>query len=98
MKQSKDRPKDRMFEDLAQLAGGTVNMLTGLTRQIKEDIRSRVDELAVTLDLVPRADFERLEAMVIKLREEQEKLKAQLKGKKPAPAPRSKKARPKAKK
>ena len=45
------------------------------------------------MDLVPREDFERLEAMVIKLREEQEELKKQFPQKKKATA--KKKAAPK---
>lgn len=67
--------RERILEDLSQLAGGAVSLASGLGRQIKTEIRSRVDEMILKMDFVPRSEFERLEAMVQKLREEQEKMK-----------------------
>lgn len=55
------------MDDIAQLAGGAAGLLSGVQQQIHEDIKTRVDEMATRLDLVPREDFERLEAMVDKL-------------------------------
>lgn len=61
------KPESRILDDLARMAGGAVNIVSGLSQQVREDLRSRADEMAVRLDLVPREDFERLEAMVLAL-------------------------------
>ena len=59
--------KNRVFDDIARVAGGAVSIASGLTKQVKEEIRSRVDEMATKLDLVPREDFLRLENRVAAL-------------------------------
>lgn len=69
---------EKIFDDLAQLAGGAVSLAGGMAKQIKAEIRARVDEALLKMDCVPRAEFERLEAMVQKLRQEQEELKKSL--------------------
>lgn len=63
--------RDKILDDIARVAGGSVSVLAGLRQQISEDIRTRVDEMAQRMDLVPRADFERLETLLIQAREEQ---------------------------
>lgn len=85
--------KEKILDDLAKLAGGTVSVLSTVRKQAGDDIKARVKDAVAKLDLVPREDFERLEAMVIKLREEQEELKKQFPQKKKATA--KKKAAPK---
>lgn len=96
------QPKDKVLDDLARMAGGTVSVLSGLSKQIREDIRARIEEMADQLDLVPRQDFERLEAMLVKARQEQDKLikriEALEKGAKPAKPPAKKPAPKPAKK
>ncbi len=71
-----------MFDDLARFAGGAMSVMSGVTRQVREEIRARVDEMATRMDLVPREDFERLELMIAAL----EKRIAALEGKKQARA------------
>jgi BMFP domain-containing protein YqiC len=66
--------KEKLLDDIAKVAGGTVSAVTGLHRQIKDEVRARVDETAQRLDLVPREEFEKLEAMLVKAREEQDSL------------------------
>lgn len=71
--------REKIFDDIARVAGGSVSVLSGLQRQIREDVRSRIDELALKMDWVPRSEFERLEAMVVKARKEQETLEKRVK-------------------
>ena len=61
----------KVFDDIAKVAGGAVNVMSGLSAEIKNEVRARVDELAHRLDLVPREDFEKLEAMLTEARKEQ---------------------------
>jgi BMFP domain-containing protein YqiC len=91
------RSKERLLDDIARLAGGAVGSLGQIGGQIKGDLRSRVDDLALRMDLVPREEFERLEAMFSESRIQQaemiariEKLEAQL-SKKTKPAATDKK-------
>lgn len=60
-------PNEKILDDIARVAGGAVNILSGLQIQMREDIRSRIEDAAARLDLVPRPDFERAEAMIKKL-------------------------------
>ena len=64
--------RERILDDVARVAGGAVNVLSGLQKQIRDEIRTQIEDVAARLDLVPREDFEKLEAMLTKAREEQE--------------------------
>ena len=70
--------KDKILDDVARVAGGAISAFSGLSRQIKDEIRVRIDELAQRLDLVPRDEFERVELMLFKAREEQNRLSERL--------------------
>ena len=70
--------RERILDDVARVAGGTVSVLSGLQKQRKEEIRTHIEDAAAKLDLVPREDFERLEAMIGQAREEQEKQKKKI--------------------
>ncbi len=74
------RPKldPRFLDDIARVAGGAVNIVSGLQNQLREDVRSRMDSLADRADLVPREDLERAEAMLQKLRQRVDALEARL--------------------
>jgi len=77
--------REKILDDVARMAGGTVSVLSGMHGQAREDLKTRIEEIADRLDLVPRTDFERLELMLIEARQEQEEMKkriAALEGKK----------------
>jgi len=82
------KPDPKIFDDLSRVAGGAMNVFSAFREQILCDIKTRVEEAASRMDLVPRDDFERLEAQVKTL---QKKIDA-LEGKKPAAAAAPKKA------
>lgn len=87
--------KARILDDLAQMAGGTMSVFSGLREQIKSEIKSRVDEMAERLDLVPRADFDALQDMLKESRLKQEDILKRLEAleKKPAAKPVKKAAK-----
>lgn len=74
----------RLFEDLAELAGGAVGVLTNLRQQLKDEARARVggalgktvgktmSKAMDSFDLVTQDDLERLTGMVAKARSVQE--------------------------
>jgi BMFP domain-containing protein YqiC len=58
------RPDPFIFDDIARVAGGAMNVFSGLREQILNEIKARVEEMASRMDLVPREDFDRLQAQV----------------------------------
>lgn len=56
--------KEKTLDDIARVAGGAVSVASGLAKQVRDDIRSRVEDAAHDMDLVVREDFERLEAVL----------------------------------
>lgn len=93
------RSKDsnlKFLNDLAKVMTGAMGSFTEVRHQIKGMVRDGVDQVMEELDMVSRADFERVEALAQKARERQlelEKrvaaLEAQLKKTKPAAAPKA---------
>lgn len=70
--------KEKLLDNVAQLAGGTASIVSGLSRNIREEIKSRVNEVVDRLDLVPREDLETLETRLEKSLKEQEDLKLRI--------------------
>jgi BMFP domain-containing protein YqiC len=87
------KPDPKIFEDLTRVAGGAMNLFSGIREQILNDAKARFEEMASRMDLVPREDFDRLELQV---RDLQKRLDA-VQGKAPAKKPASKPAAAKAK-
>lgn len=56
--------REKVIDDIARVAGGTVSVFSGIGQNIREDIKSYIDDMADRLDLVPREDFERLEMQI----------------------------------
>ncbi|MFP4314393.1 MAG: accessory factor UbiK family protein [Alphaproteobacteria bacterium] len=66
--------KERILDDMAKMAGGAMQALSSASQQVKGDLKSRAEDMALRLDLVPREDFERLEAMLQESRLKQEEI------------------------
>ena len=84
---------NRLFDDIAKVAGGAAGLLASVRQQVAEEIKARIDDVADRADLVPRAELERVEAMVKALQKRVEALEGK---KAPAKAPPA--AKPAAKK
>ena len=68
----------KVLDDIARVAGGAVNIISGLQQQVRDDMRARVEEMAARLDLVPRDDFEQARAMIAKLSKQVDALESRL--------------------
>ena len=64
--------KDKILDDVARVAGGAVNVFSGLQKQVREEVKTHIEDIAARMDLVPREDLARVEAMVIEARVQQE--------------------------
>jgi BMFP domain-containing protein YqiC len=66
--------ENRLLDDLARMANGALNTLSGLREEIESRVRERVERMLADMDMVPREEFEAIKAMAQKARAEQEDL------------------------
>lgn len=81
MTQFKDKnftPDMSILDDVAKIAGGAVNVLSGVKQQIEYDMQARVDEIATRLDLVPREDLDTAKEQIKTLYDRIESLEKRL--------------------
>ena len=101
--------ENRLLDDLARMANGALNTLSGLREEIENRVRERVERMLADMDMVPREEFDAIKAMAQKARAEQEDLAAKVaelerrvaelagapqKPKRPAPRRRTPKSKP----
>lgn len=91
---------NRLFDDLARVASGAFNTLSGLREEIETRVRERVERMAADLDLVTREEFDAVRTMAANARAGQEELavrvaslEAQLAGRAAEPSPPAAKPR-----
>lgn len=68
----------KILDDMAKVAGGTMSFVSSARAQVKDGLRSKLDDVADRMDLVPREDFEKLEAMIQEMRLKQSELESRL--------------------
>ena len=69
---------NRLFDDIARVAGGALSTLGALREEIEARVKERIERLAADLDLVTREEFEAVREMATRAREEQERLAARV--------------------
>ncbi|MDR3438477.1 accessory factor UbiK family protein [Telmatospirillum sp.] len=65
---------NRLLDDLARMAGGALNALTGMKTEIESLVRQQIEHFVGNLHLVTREEFEAVQSMAAKARDEQEAL------------------------
>jgi BMFP domain-containing protein YqiC len=65
--------ENRLFDDLARVASGALTTLGGLRDEIEARVKERIERLANELDLVTREEFDAVQAMATKARQDQER-------------------------
>jgi BMFP domain-containing protein YqiC len=70
--------QNRIFDDIAKVAGGALGALGNLKQEIEAMVRQRVERFMAEHDLVTREEFEAVKAMAAEARAEQERLKGQI--------------------
>ena len=68
----------RFFDDLARLANGAMGTLTGMRGEVETLFSQRLERMVSDLNLVTREEFEVVEALAQKAREENDALAARL--------------------
>ena len=70
--------QNRIFDDLAKVAGGAVSTLGGLKQEIEAMVRDRFERFMAEGNFVRREEFDVVQAMAATARAEQEKLAARV--------------------
>lgn len=70
--------ENRLLDDLARMANGALNTLSGLREEVETRVRERVERMLTDMDMVPREEFDAIKAMAQKARAEQEDLAARV--------------------
>jgi BMFP domain-containing protein YqiC len=70
--------ENRLFDDLARMANGAINTLSGVREEIENRLRERVERWLAEMDMVPREEFEAIREVAQKARAEQEDLAAKV--------------------
>lgn len=66
--------QNRIFDDLARIAGGALGAVSGVREEIELLVRGRIERVLSEMDLVPRDEFDAVKAMAEKARLENEEL------------------------
>jgi BMFP domain-containing protein YqiC len=74
----KMQSQNRIFDDLAKVAGGALSTLTALKEEIEAMVRDRFQRAVADADFVRREEFEAVKAVASAARTEQEKLEARV--------------------
>jgi len=70
--------ENRIFDDVARMASGALNMLTGLKNEVEGMVRNQMESWMSGMKLVTREEFEVARQMAATARDEQEALKARI--------------------
>ena len=70
--------QNRVYEDFTRLVTDAAEMAQGVRREAETAIKSQLERLLATMDVVTREEFEAVKEMAAKAREENEKLSQRL--------------------
>ena len=70
--------RNRIFDDAARVAGGTIGTLAGIRREIETLVRHQFERMLSGMDLVTRDEFDAVKEMAANARAEQERLEERL--------------------
>ena len=70
--------QNRIFDDIAKVAGGALSALGGLKQEIETMVRDRFERFMAEGNFVRREEFDAVQAMAAAARSEQEKLAARV--------------------
>jgi BMFP domain-containing protein YqiC len=69
---------NKLFDDLAKLMTDAAGAAQGFRREAENAVKSQMERLLQSMDVVTRDEFEAVRAMAVKAREENDRLAARL--------------------
>ena len=70
--------RNRILDDAARVAGGALETLAGIRREIEDLVRHRIDTILANRDLVTRDEFDAVKEIAVSARAEQQRLEARV--------------------
>lgn len=72
------QPRGRIFDDLGKLVSDAAGMAQGVRREAETMVKTQIERLLASMDVVTREEFEAVRDMAAAAREENESLKARI--------------------
>jgi BMFP domain-containing protein YqiC len=69
---------NRVLDDLARVASGAFSAFSGVRHEVEGRMREQVERILMTMDVVPRDEFDAVKAMAAEARARQEDLERRL--------------------
>ncbi len=70
--------ENRFFDDFARMASGAFGTMASLKTEFETQVKQQIENLLGRMKLVSREEFDAMQAMLTKAREEQEALAARV--------------------
>lgn len=71
-------PRGRIFDDVAKLVSDAAGMAQGMRREAETIIKTQLERLLASMDVVTREEFEAVRDLAAAARDENESLKARI--------------------
>lgn len=72
------QPRGRIFDDLGKLVSDAAGMAQGVRREAETVVKTQIERLLASMNVVTREEFEAVRDMAAAAREENESLKARI--------------------
>jgi BMFP domain-containing protein YqiC len=72
------QPRGRIFDDVAKLVTDAAGVAQGMRREAETVIRTQLERLLASMDVVTREEFESVRELAAAAREENDSLKARI--------------------
>jgi BMFP domain-containing protein YqiC len=72
------QPRGRIFDDLGKLVSDAAGMAQGVRREVETIVKTQIERLLASMDVVQREEFEAVRDLAAAAREENESLKARI--------------------
>ena len=72
------QPRGRIFDDLGKLVSDAAGMAQGVRREAETVVKTQIERLLASMDVVTREEFEALRELAAAAREENDALKARI--------------------
>jgi BMFP domain-containing protein YqiC len=72
------QPRSRIFDDLGKLVSDAAGMAQGVRREVETIVKTQIERLLASMDVVQREEFEAVRDLAAAAREENDSLKARI--------------------
>jgi BMFP domain-containing protein YqiC len=72
------QPRSKIFDDVAKLVSDAAGMAQGVRREAETVVKTQIERLLASMDVVTREEFEAVRDLAAAAREENEALKARI--------------------